>query len=700
MAAINRTLGALVLYGAFTAALLLSQPAQAAPEPVQTEIGAIIQGRLEEGDSRLSAGQYADAYTFAGTAGEEVLLNLASSDFDGFLWLLNSAGEVIAIDDDTGDALSALISKFTLPGNDTYTVHVSSYHADEIGDYSLTLNEVPQIDYAEPLVLGDRIRGRLGYEDAQFSTGQFFDAYTFEARHGQAVSITMRSNRLDTYLWLLDEKGRVMTVNDDRKGGKKKRPVSQIIFFPPVSGTYTILASSNEPELEGGYELLLNTTARPVRAERLAGTVSGELSAADFQLSTGQYLDVYAFDGEKGESISLGLSSSGFDSYLRILDSDGNVVQHDDDSGSGKDALIQNFFLPETGRYYVWASSIFGGSEGEYVLSFNDSAMEMRSLSMDTVAEADTKEGLNISLRNKGDSVVSGGMSGGFELAAAQVDKPFTNPDRCKGSTSSYPAKVEICIGDRDEALSGTVSVSGPSGIVISPGSMSFTVNPNSCVTKSTFSITSASASAGVKSITATVPDLGSDSEDLNVIWITFDNFNNTGPTPSDSSVSPSPVAYGATTGTKNGMLLRATVTPSALTGVSFDIKRTKERATWSKSGGTWQQDTHVGPGADDDSHNGDEDLTLSAAGHIYVFDTPGFNSSTAFADEAVYKASFIEYVNIKVGSGAWVKCSDDYSWHSVTWLEDNGSGTWQRKGSATNEITTGSIPVGTSSNP
>lgn len=75
--------------------LLMTQSVQAASQPVETEIGAIIQGRLEETDSRLSAGQYADAYTFAGSAGEEILLNLASSDFDGFLSLLNSEGDLI-----------------------------------------------------------------------------------------------------------------------------------------------------------------------------------------------------------------------------------------------------------------------------------------------------------------------------------------------------------------------------------------------------------------------------------------------------------------------------------------------------------------------------------------------------------------------------------------------------------------------------
>lgn len=422
----------------------------------------------------------------------------------------------MAIDDDTGDALGALISKFILPETDTYTLQVSSYHADESGDYTLSLNETPVVHPAEQLALGEQIKGELTVDDDQFDTGQHFDAYSFAAQAGQAVSITMRSNRLDTYLWLLNEEDRVMTVNAEQNDQSGNRDGSQIIFFPPVSGTYTILASSKEPEVEGGYQLLLKTTGEPTKAERLTKTVSGELSDADFQLSTGQYLDVYSIKGKKGESISLGLNSSGFDSYLRILDRDGNVVQHDDDSGIGKDAVIQNFLLPETGSYFIWVSSVFAGEAGGYTLSLNEPVLEMGLL--ETAMGFTDDEGIKISLKNKGEDVGIPAGNGGIE--ALGKGAPFTNANRCKGSTESYTAKVKLCIGDRAEAFSGTVSLSGPSGIVISHSSMSFTVSPNSCVTKSPFSITSASASAGVKSITATVSGLGSDSEEMNVVGV------------------------------------------------------------------------------------------------------------------------------------------------------------------------------------
>jgi hypothetical protein len=131
-----------------------------------------------------------------------------------------------------------------------------------------------------------------------------------------------------------------------------------------------------------------------------------------------------------------------------------------------------------------------------------------------------------------------------------------------------------------------------------------------------------------------------------------------------------------------------------------YDIKRTKERATWKKVGATWTQQTHVGPGADDDSHDDDEDLTPQN-GHIFVIDGPGFAdppsnvTGDASATEAVYKASFVETCNVKVGAGPWTPSSNSIAWHSTTWFQKTPAGTWQRKVGA-NEIAAGAGTVGT----
>jgi hypothetical protein len=145
-----------------------------------------------------------------------------------------------------------------------------------------------------------------------------------------------------------------------------------------------------------------------------------------------------------------------------------------------------------------------------------------------------------------------------------------------------------------------------------------------------------------------------------------------------------------------NMMELRANIANDEI-GASYDIKRIKERSTWQRVGGAWLNLTHVGPGADDDSANDDECLTPSTSpGHIYSIDYPGFQSAAGLnpaATDAVYKATFNEWVEVKTGStGATSALTFD--WHSVAWLTRSG-GTWSMK-AARSEIEPGAVTVGT----
>lgn len=153
--------------------------------------------------------------------------------------------------------------------------------------------------------------------------------------------------------------------------------------------------------------------------------------------------------------------------------------------------------------------------------------------------------------------------------------------------------------------------------------------------------------------------------------------------------------AYGPASFT-NMMELRANIADDE-PGASYDIKRIKERSTWQRIAGFWLNLSHVGPGADDDSANDDECLTPSTSpARIYSIDYPGFSSTAALnpvASEAVYKATFTEWVEVTTGAtGATSRLTFD--WHSVTWLTRSG-GTWSMDATRS-EIEPGAVTVGT----
>jgi hypothetical protein len=181
---------------------------------------------------------------------------------------------------------------------------------------------------------------------------------------------------------------------------------------------------------------------------------------------------------------------------------------------------------------------------------------------------------------------------------------------------------------------------------------------------------------------------------------VTLGNFKNSGKTDAENKCALCPLTTGVPDADgSNTMEMRGDIA-GHVASAQYDIKRTKERGTWKKVGGAWTQLSHVGPGANDDSHNDDEDLTPEND-HIFVTDTPGWPGALTnptgdnSATEAVYKASFVETCNVKVGSGSWTPSSNSVDWHSITWLEKKADGTWSRKAGAS-EITTGSIKIGT----
>lgn len=174
-------------------------------------------------------------------------------------------------------------------------------------------------------------------------------------------------------------------------------------------------------------------------------------------------------------------------------------------------------------------------------------------------------------------------------------------------------------------------------------------------------------------------------------------NFRNSDSTSPENNCPSCPRTLGIrTTDWKNGMELRGDIT-GHVPQVQYDFKRTREGGIWKKVGGSWIQRFHDGPGQNDDATDADEDLT-PVNNHIYVEDIPGLgsdpSSGDASATEAVLKGSFIEWVNVKVGTGSWTKRSNEFEWHSITWLEKVG-GNWRRK-AGENEIETGSTTVGT----
>ncbi len=115
----------------------------------QINVGQTINGQLlSASDCSFSdnLNHYFDYYTFNGTAGQQIAVSKNSSAFDTYLYLLNSSGQIIAENDDSGGNTNSRIPAtsgfFTLPADGTYSIWATSYDANRTGAYSINLTQV------------------------------------------------------------------------------------------------------------------------------------------------------------------------------------------------------------------------------------------------------------------------------------------------------------------------------------------------------------------------------------------------------------------------------------------------------------------------------------------------------------------------------------------------------------------------------
>jgi hypothetical protein len=117
--------------------------AAAATAPLPGTKGQIMRGQtitsqLSLSDPKLSDGSTYQAWTFVGTAGERIEVDVASTDFDAYAIIQDSNGTRLASDDDSGGGTNARIV-FTLPYSGAYRLVANAYRVGATGTYTLAV---------------------------------------------------------------------------------------------------------------------------------------------------------------------------------------------------------------------------------------------------------------------------------------------------------------------------------------------------------------------------------------------------------------------------------------------------------------------------------------------------------------------------------------------------------------------------------
>jgi hypothetical protein len=226
------------------------------------------------------------------------------------------------------------------------------------------------------ITMNSQVSGELTNRDRRLPDSSFYQVWQFTGLAGQIVQIDVRSADFDAYAILQDSSGTKLEDDDDSGGGTNAR----ITFTLPYAGPYRILANAIGRKRGGRYTVRLTGLGMTAGGEATAPlpgtkgqilrgqTITGELSLSDPKLSDGSTYQAWTFVGTAGERIEVDVSSSDFDAYAIIQDTNGTRLASDDDSGGGTNARVI-FTLPYSGAYRLVANTYRVGGYGSYTLT-------------------------------------------------------------------------------------------------------------------------------------------------------------------------------------------------------------------------------------------------------------------------------------------------------------------------------------------
>jgi hypothetical protein len=195
---------------------------------------------------KIRTQSHAKTYRVSMTAGNTYVLTMESAQFDTFLRLETMAGQVLKVDDDSGQGLNARIV-FTPNVSGTYRVIATSFAADKTGNFVIKMGVL-----AGPIA-AQTIHGALTFADAVDFQGRRFDSHAKFLQAGKTYTISMNSPTFDTLLKVKNGVGIVVASNDDGGAGLN----SKLTFTPFASGMYQIVATSFSPARTGHYTITI-----------------------------------------------------------------------------------------------------------------------------------------------------------------------------------------------------------------------------------------------------------------------------------------------------------------------------------------------------------------------------------------------------------------------------------------------------------
>jgi len=318
----------------------------------------------EEGGAMTNGGNYGgtltlgdlDMWSFTANAGDNIMLRLGSTGFQGNMDLYGPDGALLMT---AGGNSTDWKVPYTATKSGTFTVLVSSYYQGGKGTYELHLAQFPEAfivpsgDEGGAMTNGGNYGGTLTLGD--------LDMWSFTANAGDNIALRLGSTGFQGNLNLYGPDGALLMT----AGGNSTD--WRMAYTATRNGTYTVLVSSYYAGGAGTYVLHLAQFPEPFTvpsgdeggAMTNGGNYGGTLTLGD--------LDMWSFTANAGDNIMLRLGSTGFQGNMDLYGPDGALLMTA--GGNSTDWKIP-YTATKSGTYSVLVSSYYAGGTGTYVLHF------------------------------------------------------------------------------------------------------------------------------------------------------------------------------------------------------------------------------------------------------------------------------------------------------------------------------------------
>jgi hypothetical protein len=224
-----------------------------------------------------------------------------------------------------------------------------------------SVTEIATVGNVTAINIGDTANGELTVNAPSA-------IYSFAAKAGDIVAITMTSSDIDSYLQFGDAQGNPLAAADDGAGGLNARMGPYQI---PTDGTYVIVAESF------GFVLAIDkkveTGKFKLTVQKFDPQTITYPGNADGKLDVDTPLQTYKATLNAGDVIVARMRSEDIDSFLSLSEAAriSGLVVRNDDFGSGSNSQIGPYIVPETGDYLLTATSFASNVQGSYKLSLD-----------------------------------------------------------------------------------------------------------------------------------------------------------------------------------------------------------------------------------------------------------------------------------------------------------------------------------------